>query len=60
MADSKEKVLEIFSKSNTPLKAKEVAEQCQLDPKEVAKQITALKKEGLLESPKNCYYQIKK
>ncbi|MBN2830321.1 MAG: Rrf2 family transcriptional regulator [Candidatus Cloacimonetes bacterium] len=60
MSDSKQKVLEIFSKSTNPLKAKEIAEQGNLDPKEVAKQITALKKEGLLESPKNCYYQIKK
>ncbi len=60
MADVKDKVLEIFKNAAEPMKAGEVAEKGNLDSKEVSKEITKLKKEGLLESPKRCYYQIKK
>ncbi len=59
MPDIKDKILNIFKQSSEPMKAGEVAKKGNLDSKEVSKEITKLKNEGLLESPKRCYYQVK-
>ncbi len=54
-----EKVLELLTKSESPLKAGEIAELAGLDRKDVDKAIKLLKKEEKIFSPKNCYYQAK-
>jgi len=53
---SKEIVLEAFMKSEEMLSPGEVTELTGLDRKDVDKAIKALKKEGLIDSPKRCYY----
>ncbi len=57
--DTKDQVLETLKKSEKPLKGGEIAEISGIDKKEVDKAIKVLKKEGLLESPKRCYYAAK-
>jgi biotin operon repressor len=53
-------VFETLQNSDKPLKAGEIAEKTGIDKKEVDKAIQKLKKEGKLESPKVCYYCVKK
>ena len=57
---SKEKVIQVLESANTPLKSAQIAEMSGVDKKEVGKLIKQLKSNGLIESPKNCFYQIKK
>ena len=57
---SKEKVIQVLESSNTALKSAQIAEISGVDKKEVGKIIKQLKTQGLVESPKNCFYQIKK
>ncbi|HQH57102.1 MAG TPA: MarR family transcriptional regulator [Candidatus Marinimicrobia bacterium] len=60
MSDIENKILSAFEKAGKPLKAGEVAEITGLTKDEVAKVIAGLKKQGKVESPKACYYQVKK
>lgn len=53
-------MLQVFRESGEPLKAGEVAEKAGLDKKVVDKAIKELKDEGLLDSPKRCYYSASK
>ena len=53
---SKEKVMEVFEGAEEMLDAKAVVERTGLERKDVDKAITALKKEGKIESPKRCFY----
>lgn len=55
----KDKVLETLKKSGQPLKGGEIAEQSGIDKQQVDKAIKLLKTEGLIESPKRCYYTLK-
>ena len=55
----KDKVLETLKKSGQPLKGGEIAEQSGIDKQHVDKAIKLLKTEGLIESPKRCYYTVK-
>lgn len=57
--DAKETVYEALKKAGKALKNKEIAELTGLEVKEIAKCITALKKEDRIESPKNCFYAAK-
>ncbi|PLX00870.1 MAG: MarR family transcriptional regulator [Marinilabiliales bacterium] len=57
--ESKDKVLDTLRKSHQPLKGGEIAERSGLDKKEVDKVIKTLKTEGLIESPKRCFYVAK-
>ena len=50
-------VLGAMKKAGKPMKAGEVAQAIGADAKEVAKIIGALKKQGKVVSPKNCYYE---
>ena len=52
-------VLKAFKDSPQPLKGGEVAELTGLDKKEVDKAIKKLKEDGLIDSPKRCYYAAK-
>ncbi|KLO25100.1 HTH domain-containing protein [Marinitoga sp. 1155] len=58
--DTIELVVKVLSESKEPLKAGEIAEKAGIDKKEVDKAIKKLKKEEKIESPKRCYYTIKK
>ena len=57
--DTKEKVLGTLKNAGNPLKSGEIAEMSGVDKKEVDKIIKVLKTEGLIESPKRCYYAAK-
>ncbi len=52
------KVLEALAKCDTPCGSKDIAEATGLDKKIVSKEITALKKQGLVDSPVRCKYGI--
>lgn len=58
--DVKEKVLEVLTASEEPLKGGEIAEKSGLEKKDVDKAIKDLKKEEKIMSPKRCYYSINK
>ncbi|SDK68210.1 MarR family transcriptional regulator [Natronincola ferrireducens] len=58
--NSNEKVLDILSKSEEPLRPGEIADAAGLDKKEADKAIKELKKEGKIMSPKRCFYAINK
>ncbi|MEI7787775.1 MAG: MarR family transcriptional regulator [Chlorobiaceae bacterium] len=53
-------ILEVMTKEGTPLNAGRIAELSGLDRKEVDKALKALKDEGLITSPKRCYWEPKK
>jgi predicted transcriptional regulator len=53
----KEIVLKTLKDSKEPLKCGELAEKCCQDRTVVDKAIKVLVKEGLVTSPKKCYYQ---
>jgi predicted transcriptional regulator len=52
-------VLSIMKQSPDPLKAGEIAEMAGLEKEIVTKSINRLKKDGLIISPKRCYYAVK-
>jgi predicted transcriptional regulator len=56
---SADKVLQAMKSAGKPLKATEIAEACGLDKKEVDKAMKDLKKDGLIVSPKVCYWAPK-
>ncbi len=56
--ETKEKVLDTLKKADNPLKSGEIADMSGMDKKEVDKAIKVLKTEGLIESPKRCYYTV--
>jgi DNA-binding IscR family transcriptional regulator len=56
---SKEKVLTAMKSAGKPLKAGEIAELTGLDKKQVDKAMKALKDDGLIISPKVCFWQPK-
>lgn len=51
-------VLEALAKCEGPCGSKDIAEATGLDKKVVSGQITALKKQGLVDSPVRCKYGI--
>jgi biotin operon repressor len=57
--EAKDKVLDTLRKSDQPLKGGEIAERSGLDKKEVDKAIKVLKTEGVIDSPKRCFYTAK-
>jgi biotin operon repressor len=57
--ESKDKVIDTLRKSDQPLKGGEIAERSGLDKKEVDKAIKVLKTEGVIDSPKRCFYTAK-
>jgi hypothetical protein len=48
-----------MKKEGTPLNAGRIVELTKLDLREVDKAMTDLKEEGLIVSPKRCYWQAK-
>ena len=57
--DAKTQVLETMKKEGTPLNAGKIVELTNLDRKVVDKAMTDLKVNGLIISPKRCYWQAK-
>jgi len=57
--DAKIQVLEAMQKEGVPLNAGKIAELANLDRKVVDKAMTELKAEGLIASPRRCYWQAK-
>jgi len=55
----KEKVLEVFEKSDKPLRPGDIAKDTGIESKEVSKIIKELREEGKVHSPKRCYYALK-
>ncbi|MFA5575659.1 MAG: MarR family transcriptional regulator [Tissierellaceae bacterium] len=56
--DLNEKVLEALKSEGKPMRSGELVEQTGLDKKDVDKAIKNLKKDGLIDSPKRCYYAL--
>lgn len=57
--EAKDKVLEAMKAAGKPVKAGDLAEMTGLDKKEVDKAMKVLKTEGVIESPKVCFWQPK-
>lgn len=57
--ENKEKVLSTLKTSSEPMKSGEIADATGIDKAIVDKQIKILKTEGLIDSPKRCYYCAK-
>lgn len=51
-------ILEALAKCETPCGNKDIAEATGIDKKVISKEITALKKKGLVNSPVRCKYGI--
>ncbi|HWI51465.1 MAG TPA: MarR family transcriptional regulator [Symbiobacteriaceae bacterium] len=58
--DNFEVVLEYFKKAEKPVGAGQIAKDTGIDKKEVDKVMAKLKKEGLITSPKVCFWELKK
>ncbi len=59
VVEANEKVIEALKSAGKPLKSAEIAEMAGVDKKEVDKAIKKLKADGVVESPKNCFYALK-
>jgi len=57
--NEKEKILETLKSSNKELKINEISNLSGIDKNKVDKIIKELVKEGIVFSPKRCYYQLK-
>jgi len=57
--ESAEKVLAAMKQAGTPLNAGKLVELTGLDRKEVDKAMKTLKANGVIESPKMCFWQPK-
>lgn len=57
--DAKKQVLDAMKKDGTPLNAGKIVELTKLDRKIVDKAMADLKAEGLIVSPKRCFWQAK-
>ncbi len=55
--DTNQQVLAALKKAGKPQKSAEVVQLSGLDKKMVDKALKDLKKQGLISSPKNCYYE---
>lgn len=58
--EAKEKIIKAFEDAGKPMRPGEAAEMAGLEKKEAEKAIKKLKDEGVLYSPKRCFYDIQK
>ncbi len=58
--DANDKVIETLKLAGKPMKAGEIAEASGIDKKEADKVIKKLVAEGKIESPKRCFYNVKR
>jgi len=57
MNEQEKAVLGAMKKAGKPVRPGDVAKAANLESKEVSKLIESLKKQGLVISPKRCYYE---
>ncbi len=57
--DTAAKILSAMKKTGKPMSAGQIAEQLEIDRKEIDKGMKALKTEGKIVSPKNCFWEPK-
>lgn len=58
--ETTEKIIKAFESAGKPLRPGEVAEMAGLEKKVAEKAIKKLKDQGVLYSPKRCFYDIQK
>jgi biotin operon repressor len=58
--EPKEKIIKAFEDAGKPMRPGEVAEMAGIDKKDAEKAIKKLKDEGVLFSPKRCFYDLQK
>lgn len=58
--EAKEKIIKAFKDAGKPMRPGEVAELVGLEKKDAEKAIKKLKDEGVLFSPKRCFYDLQK
>jgi len=58
MTAEEKKVLDAIKKAKEPVKSGDVAAKIGLDSKEVGKIISKLQKDGVVVSPKRCFYTV--
>jgi len=56
MDKNAEKVLKAMKKAGKPVRPGDLAKELGMESKEVSNIISQLKKDGLVDSPKRCYY----
>jgi biotin operon repressor len=56
--ENRERVLNAMKEAGKPVRPGEVADTTGIDKKDISKIIKALKKEGKIFSPKQCFYSI--
>ena len=59
MKKEEKKVLDAMKKAGKPVRPGDVAKSTDIESKEVSKIIKSLKEQGLVHSPKRCYYAPK-
>ena len=57
MADPKAQILDAMKKKGKPVRPGDIAKDLGIESKEVSKVIKELKKEGKVQSPKNCFWE---
>jgi DNA-binding IscR family transcriptional regulator len=57
--EATEIIINTLKKAGKPMKSGEIAEIAGIEKAEVDKVIKKLKKEEMIHSPKNCYYEVK-
>ncbi len=57
--DTRQAILDTLRKEGQPMSAGQIAEKSGIDRKEVDKAMKTLKDDGLIESPKRCYWAPK-
>lgn len=58
--NASDNILKIFKSSPLPLKSDDIADKSGIDKKEVDKLLKKLITEGVIVSPKRCFYELKK
>ena len=58
--EAKEKIIKAFEIAGKPMRPGEVAEMAGLEKKDAEKAIKKMKDDGVLFSPKRCFYDLQK
>lgn len=58
--ETQEKIIKAFEAAGKPLRTSEVAEMAGIEKKEADKAIKKLKDQGVIYSPKMCFYDLQK
>jgi Mn-dependent DtxR family transcriptional regulator len=56
MTDNEQTVLNAMKKAGKPMRPGDIAKVTELDKDAVSKAVNELKKQGLVDSPKRCFY----